>query len=35
MKKFEAPELEVISFEAEDVIVTSGEPGIDLPEDEF
>lgn len=31
MKTFEAPKMEIIMFEAEDVITTSG--GINLPED--
>ncbi len=36
MKKFETPELEVVRFEIEDVITTSGDGVIDdLPEDEF
>ena len=34
MRKFEAPELEVIYFEIEDVITNSGIID-DLPEDEF
>jgi hypothetical protein len=33
MKIFEAPVIEIVVFEAEDVITTSG--GIDLPDDEF
>jgi len=33
MKKFEIPEIEVILFEAEDIITRSG--GINLPEDEI
>ena len=36
MRKFVAPDLEVIHFEIEDVITTSGDGIIDdLPEEEF
>ena len=35
MYKFEAPKMEVITFEAEDVITTSGGGAIETPEDEF
>ena len=31
MKKFEAPEMEVITFEAEEIITTSGLGEDDLP----
>lgn len=34
MNKFEAPVIEVICFEAEDIITTS-RPGVDLPEEEI
>lgn len=39
MKKFETPEMEVVKFEAVDVITTSGDPvsppgGIITPDDE-
>ena len=33
MNTFEAPIIEIVVFEAEDVITTSG--GIDLPDDDF
>ena len=33
-KKYEKAEIEIIEFETEDVITTSGDNGIDLPEDE-
>lgn len=32
--KYEKAEIEIIEFETEDVITTSGANGIDLPEDE-
>lgn len=32
-EKFEKAEIEIIEFESEDVITTSG--GVELPEDEF
>ena len=36
MNIFEAPVIEIVVFEAEDVITTSGgNGGIDLPDDEF
>jgi len=35
MIKFEAPEMEVITFAAEDVITASGDDVIILPDDEF
>jgi hypothetical protein len=35
MSKFEAPKMEVIVFEVEDVITTSGGGKIETPEDEF
>ena len=35
MFKFEAPEMEVITFEVEDVITTSGTGDIITPDDEF
>ena len=36
MNTFEAPVIEIVVFEAEDVITTSGDKGgIDLPDDEF
>lgn len=34
MKKFETPELEVVKFNVEDVITTSGN-GTETPPDEF
>ena len=33
MNHYEEPKMEVIEFDAEDVIVTSGDIGIDLPND--
>ena len=35
MIKFEAPEMEVITFAVEDVITASGDQEIVLPDDEF
>lgn len=35
MYKFDAPEMEVITFEVEDVITTSGTGDIITPDDEF
>ena len=34
MEKYEAPEMEIVEFETEDIITTSGDPdpGITLPE---
>jgi len=35
MKEFEKPIMEIIHFEAEDVLTTSGGQDADLPDDEF
>lgn len=35
MKKFEAPELEVVKFNVMDVITTSGDGDTITPDDEF
>ena len=35
MNKFEAPVMEIITFEAEDIITTSGNGDIITPPDEF
>lgn len=34
MEKFETPKIETIRFQAEDVITASGNPGVDLCDDE-